>query len=90
MRRWPEETDQAINAGKFIFNGKSFKGKSIAANSATIKIAAIEQSKAVSDQDKEIVFTCHLEKGPQFLETSFISAGSTKARGAYYAYIKRK
>ncbi|MBN2138045.1 MAG: arylsulfatase [Sedimentisphaerales bacterium] len=81
LRRWPREVDKPINAA---ING----GKAISASKARIRIADIDQSKPVGDDDVEAKFRLKLKAGSARLETWFIDEDG-QSRGAYYCYVKR-
>ncbi len=90
LRRWPKEVDLPINAPYVdkTFNRETAPGKAIHAVRAKLQIGAVEQTKAVEDDDKAAVFNVDLEAGPAMLETWFYDADGTE-RGAYFVYVER-
>lgn len=95
LRRWPEETDLAINAplepGPAVPGAKAYRttmGEPIQPNQASLTIADIEVEKAVNAGDKEVVFEVDLPVGKTRMAGLFHSPDGSK-HGAYYAYVKK-
>lgn len=93
LRRWPKETDQAIN--KFVGMGgrvpmKEFKKDAvqISPDSARVKIGDINISKKMNSAEKSVKFEVTLEPGNADLQTWFIDQDGTR-RSAYWVYVSR-
>ena len=95
LRRWPEESNLAINApleaGADVPGVKPYRatvGKAIQPTKATLKIAGMEVAKEMDASQVETVFKVRLKPGKTRLTALFHSAnGGT--HGAYYVYVKR-
>lgn len=91
LRRWPKEVDLAINApyvNRKPNQREKTLGVAIAAVSARLMIADIDEKKTLGPNDKAAEFVVQLPKGPTGLRTEFYDA-DLNARGAYYVYVER-
>ena len=96
LRRWPEESDLAINAslepGASVPGAKAYRtaaGQGINPNQASLKIAGLEMEKEVKPGDKEVIFELKLPAGKTRMSALFLSADGQQ-HGAYYAYVTKK
>jgi hypothetical protein len=78
LRRWPKESDLAIN-DKFDDSSKS-----VNAEKARLRIGAYDQTQTIPSGAKEVSFRVDLEKGMAELQGGFIGETTT---GAFYAYV---
>ena len=81
LRRWPKESDLAIND---TFDDSS---KSVNAEKARLRIGAYDQTQTIPSGAKEVSFRVDLEKGTAELQGGFIGETTT---GAFYAYVNYK
>ncbi|MBC8354035.1 MAG: arylsulfatase [Planctomycetes bacterium] len=95
IRRWPQESDQAIDAalppGADVPGAQAYRarpGKAFHAIKATIDIGGQSAETAVASGDKEAVFNLKLSAGVTRLSSRFMSADG-KEIGGYYAYVKK-
>ena len=95
LRRWPQESDQAIRAelapGDDVPGTKAYRtqrGVAINAVRATISIADVQLEKPVLANDKEVVFRVTLPAGRGRFSARFLDDAG-KEFGAYYAYVER-
>ncbi len=91
LRRWPKEVDLPINApyvNRKPNQREKTPGVAIAAVSARLMIADIDEKKVLGPNDKAAEFVVQLPKGPTGLRTEFYDA-DLNARGAYYVYVER-
>ena len=96
LRRWPEESDKAINAelppGADVPGVKAFRtaaGQGINAVKASLKIGDIEKSAEFAGDAKEVKFNVTLKAGKTKLTGTFFNADG-QPYGAYYAYVLKK
>ncbi|MGH7226408.1 MAG: arylsulfatase, partial [Gemmataceae bacterium] len=94
LRRWPKEADAAITAGVPAFkavDGGLPPGKALPIVRARLKIGAVDETKPVTADDKEVVFTVKLKSGTRTrMQTWFLDADGKQLCGAYFAYVRRK
>ncbi len=94
LRRWPKEADAAISAGVPPFKGVDGglpAGKALPIARARLKIADLDETKAVGPQDKEVLFTVSLKRGTKLpMQSWFYSADGKELCGAYFAYVRRQ
>jgi arylsulfatase len=94
LRRWPVEADAAIAAGVPEFKavqGGLLAGKALPIVKARLKVGQLDESRAVSADDRQVVFTTHLERGaPIEMQSWFYDADGGELCGAYFAYLRRK
>lgn len=84
-RRWPKECEGPV-LGIPAENPKNwFTYKSIAPQKVRISIANQMYEKEIQENDMEVAFKVHLEKGKTFLVNDFID-GKQKY-GVYYTYV---
>ncbi|MGH9840435.1 MAG: hypothetical protein ACREEM_16785 [Blastocatellia bacterium] len=58
---------------------------------ARLKLAEVDETRAVSEQDKEIIFNVALKAGAKLqMQSWFYDAQGRELCGAYYAYVRRK
>jgi hypothetical protein len=93
LRRWPKETDRAID--DFVGLGgrvpmKDFKKDAvqIVPHIAKVKVGDAEFSKEINPSEKSIQFELTLKQGKVDLQTWFIDQGGT-GRSAYWVYLSR-
>ena len=96
LRRWPEETDLAIDAplaaGALVPGVKPFRatpGKQINPVRATLTIGDQTASSEVAPGSKEVVFKMTLPEGRTRMAGLF-KVSDSEAYGAYFAYVKKK
>lgn len=92
LRRWPEEIDKPVNAtipeGGPIPGGIPYpKGRAINVTNARIKIAEVEKTKSVSENETAVLFRLQLQAGKTRLQTWFTD-DKGQSRSAYYVYIR--
>src|SRR5205807_2303043 len=66
LRRWPKEADTAISAGVPAFKGVDGglpAGKALPVAKARFKVGSFDETKAVGEKDKEVMFTVKLKAG---------------------------
>jgi len=99
LRRWPRSTKLPINSSlsdsQNTLSGTSHsKGGAIEINKARIKIANINKTIKVNQNDQEAVFYLKLNTGKYRFQTWFYGndapEGDFIERGAYYVYITKK
>ena len=95
LRRWPEETNEAINAGMEpgpdVPGAKAFRttpGRQFNLDRATVSIADQELSVDFEPDALEAVLTMNLPAGKTRLTAKFHAEDGTSV-GAYYAYVKK-
>ena len=93
LRRWPVEIDIPICAALPGRTGVPYvddllPGEALAIKTAKLQVGDIVQQKAVSEEDKCVVFHLSLKKGSTRVQTYF-DDGIDAPAGAYYVYIKR-
>jgi hypothetical protein len=91
--RWPVEADAALRAAMSAFkavDGKYPPGNSMPIAKARLRVASVDQSRAVGKADKEAVFRVTLPAGATKLQTWFYDAAGQELCGAYYVYVRRK
>jgi arylsulfatase B len=95
LRRWPEESDSAINAelpaGADVPGAKPFRarlGKSIQPVRATLSIGDVQAERSVDANAKEVTFELKLKAGRARMSARFFTKAGAEF-GAYYAYVKR-
>ncbi|MDH3583705.1 MAG: arylsulfatase [Phycisphaerae bacterium] len=96
LRRWPEETDQpidaAIPAGADVPGVQAFRavpGKKIQPVRATLQIGGKQVEAQVKPGDKEAVFNLNLKAGKTRLTTLFHTKDD-QTYGAYFVYVLKK
>ena len=92
LRRWPKEADAAITAGLPPYEGVDGtfpEGKAVPAAKARLKIAQVDVSKPVAQDDKVVTFTARLAPGTTQLETWFYAADGKELCGAFYVEVRR-
>jgi len=93
LRRWPLEANAPIAAGqpaKIATDGKFIEGKALPIAKARLRIAQVDESRAVAKDDVEVTFTATLPAGRVQLQTWFLDADNQPLCGAYYVYVRRK
>jgi hypothetical protein len=94
LRRWPKEADAALAAGVPAFkavDGGLPAGKALPVAKVRLNVAGLDETKAVSATDKEVVFTVRLEAGKKLpMQTWLYDADGKELCGAYFAYVRRK
>jgi arylsulfatase len=94
LRRWPKDADAAIRAAVPAFKGADGglpAGKALPVAKARLKVAGLDESKAVGENDKEVVFAVKLKAGAKLeMQSWFYDADGKELSGAYYAYVRRK
>jgi arylsulfatase len=94
LRRWPKEADAAVSAGVPAFKGVDGglpAGKALPVAKARLKVADLDETKAVGAKDKEVMFTVKLKAGARLPMQSWLyDADGKELCGAYYAYVRRK
>ena len=93
LRRWPEEVNKPIRASLPARTGVPFvddflPGKAINVTSARLRIADVDETKPVQEEDCAAVFRVRLEAGSAHLQTWFTD-DQGESRGAYYVYTRR-
>jgi arylsulfatase B len=95
VRRWPKETDLAIDAelapGAPVPGDKAFRstpGKAFPAVKAKIRIADQQAEANIAPGDKEAVFNLRLSAGTTTLSGRFFDTDGNGI-GTYYAYVKK-
>ncbi len=93
LRRWPVESDIALNAGTPVYigvDGIQQEGVALPIAQARIKVADFDASQAAAPGDKCARFTAQLQPGRTKLQTWFSDAQGKELCGAYYVYVQRK
>jgi len=94
LRRWPKEADAAITAGVPEYRNENRTlpaGVALPIAKARLKIAEMDETKAVGAQDKEIIFNVALKAGDKLpMQSWFYDANGRELCGAYYAYVRRE
>ena len=95
LRRWPKEADAPITAGVPLFqafDGQLPAGVALPIAQVRLKVGdALDQTKPVPANAKEIIFNVTLKAGTKPPMQSFCLDGSGKELcGAYFAYVTRK
>ena len=95
LRRWPEESNAAINAGmqpgEPVPGVKAYRmtpGRKFELSTATVEVSGKSLSNTFEPDAVEAVFTSELPAGKSRLFAEFHAADGSSV-GAYYAYIKR-
>lgn len=96
FRRWPEETDLAIDAslapGEPVPGEKGFRatpGAAISPTKATLLIGDLTRTAAVTAGQTEVVFNVRLSAGKTRMSGLFTTEDGEEY-GAYFAYVTRK
>ncbi len=96
IRRWPAETDYAIDqevaAGNPVPGKKAFReaaGVAIKPVKAYLRVGSVEQTIDIDAGAKSAVFDLDLKEGENEISASFILENGEKI-GAFYAYVTRK
>jgi arylsulfatase len=94
LRRWPRAANAAITAGVPAFKGVDGglpEGKALPIGSARLKIADLDELKAVTAADKEVRFTVRLQAGQKLpMQTWFYDAAGKELCGAYVVEVERR
>jgi len=94
LRRWPKEADAAITAGVPEYRNENRilpAGVALPIAKARLKLAEVDETKAVSAQAKEMTFNVALKAGARLpMQSWFYDANGRELCGAYYAYVRRK
>jgi arylsulfatase len=94
LRRWPKEADAVISAGVPAFKGVDGglpEGKALPVAKVRLKVAGLDETKAVGAKDKEVVFTVKLKAGTKLpMQSWCYDADGKELCGAYFAYVRRK
>jgi arylsulfatase len=94
LRRWPKEADAALAAGVPAFKaveGGLPAGKALPVAKVRLKVADLDESRAVAVTDKEAVFMVRLKAGEKLPMQSWLyDADGKELCGAYFAYVRRK
>jgi len=93
LRRWAREADAPIASALppvKHFDGVYPAGVALPITKARLQIAGFDESRAVSPDDKVVIFTARLKPGPAQLQTWFSDADGKELCGAYYVYVRRK
>ena len=94
LRRWPKDADAAIRAAVPAFKGVDGglpAGKALPVAKARLKVGGLDESKAVGENDKEIVFAVKLKARAKLeMQSWFYDADGKELSGAYYAYVRRR
>jgi len=93
LRRWPRETDRAINefegmGGRVPMKEFRKDAVQISPDSARVKIGDIDMSKKINSAEKSVKFEVTLEPGNADFQTWFIDQDGTR-RAAYWVYMTR-
>ncbi len=95
LRRWPEETNAAINAGMEpgadvpgVKAMRTAAGRQFDLSTATVEIAGKELKASFDPDAIEAVITTELPVGKTQLQATFHAADGSSV-GAYYAYVTR-
>jgi arylsulfatase len=92
LRRWPLEANAAIAGAVPPFkavDGGMPAGKALPVAKARLKIGALDETRSVTAEDREIVFSTSLPAGRTTMETWFYDAQGKELCGAYFAYVRR-
>ena len=96
LRRWPEESDAAINAslpaGADVPGVKAYRtapGEKFEPTNVKLTIGKLSETAEVQPGAKEVVFNLRLKAGKTRMAGLFITADG-KEYGTYYAYVKKK
>ncbi|MAG13273.1 MAG: N-acetylgalactosamine-4-sulfatase [Spirochaetales bacterium] len=102
LRRWPRGTTHAICAGidgddvewrKDVIHERTQMytgGDPVRVHTAVLKIADVEESRAVGSDDTEVVFTIELPAGLARLQAWFMGEPGGMAFSPYYIYIQKE
>jgi arylsulfatase len=94
LRRWPKEANAALAAGVPAFkavDGGLPEGKALPVAKARLKVAALDETRAVAATDKEVVFRVRLKADEKLPMQSWLyDADGKELCGAYFAYVRRK
>jgi arylsulfatase len=94
LRRWPKDADAAIRAAVPAFKGVDGglpAGKALPVAKARLKVAGLDETKAVGENDKETVFAVKLKAGAKLqMQSWFYDTDGKELSGAYFAYVHRK
>jgi arylsulfatase A-like enzyme len=93
LRRWPKETDRAINefegmGGRVPMKEFRKDAVQISPESARVKIGDTDFSKKINPTEKSVKFELTLEQGNADLQTWFVDQDG-KSRTAYWVYLSR-
>jgi arylsulfatase len=94
LRRWPREADAPIAGAVPAFqavDGGLPPGKALPVARARLKLADVDETKAVTPADKGVVFTLTLKAGTKLpMQTWLYDADGKELCGAYFAYVRRR
>jgi hypothetical protein len=93
LRRWAEEADTAIRAGRPVVkhaDGQFPAGVALPVASARLKVGDFDATKPVGEADKAVTFAVDLPAGRTKLQTWFLDGDSKEIAGAYYVTVRRK
>jgi len=93
LRRWPIEANVPIASGVPAYeasDGRFIEGKALPIVKARLRIAEVDEARAVAKEDVATTFTVTLLPGPVQLQSWFLDAGDQPLCGAYYVYVRRK
>jgi arylsulfatase A-like enzyme len=92
LRRWPRESDLALNAASpqaDLVDGKLEAGHAIDIQGASIEIAGHSATSLAKNDDKQITFAIDVPQGRTTLRTAFLDSQSQELLGAYYVYARK-
>src|SRR5262249_32010930 len=94
LRRWPKEADAAMSAGVPAFKGVDGglpEGKALPIAKGRLKVAGLDETKAVGAKDKEVGSRLKLKAGGKLpMQSWCYDADGKELCGAYFAYVRRK
>jgi arylsulfatase A-like enzyme len=93
LRRWPEEADTAIRAGRPVVkhaDGQFPAGVALPVASARLKVGDFDATRPVGEGDKALTFAAKLPAGRTKLQAWLLDADGKEIAGAYYVTVRRK
>ncbi len=93
LRRWPQEAGVPITSGVPEYeavDGRYPQGVALPVAQTRLRIADIDETKAVRPGDEAVAYTVHLKAGRTQLQTWFYDEGKEELCGAYCVYVLRK
>lgn len=96
LRRWPRETDAAIQDGVPAYEphdstfGPFIEGTALPIAEARIRVGGTAASRPVASGQKSVDFDVELPAGKTRLQSSFLDSSGRELCGAYYAYVRAK
>jgi arylsulfatase len=93
LRRWPREAGAAITAAVPPFQGVDGglqAGKAMPIAKVRLKVAGLDETRAVGPEDREVTFAVDLKSAPKLpMQSWFYDAEGNELSGAYFAYVRR-